>query len=104
MITDHNQTCDGRAKDDVGEARMDIENSEMAYLGYYNGESYGLTWKARSEIFGVERRSVATFVALLLWTHDTVVGSTAYVWLRSRAFYGNSLLRGFIVIRTKHGV
>ena len=27
------------------EARMDIEDSEMGYLGYHGSESYGLTWK-----------------------------------------------------------
>ena len=24
---------------------MDIEDSEMGYLGFHGGESYGLTWK-----------------------------------------------------------
>lgn len=33
------------AKTEMGEARMDIEDSEMGYLGYYDTESYGLTWK-----------------------------------------------------------
>ena len=45
IITDGGQTCDGRAKKDMGEARMDIEDSEMGYLGYHDSESYGLTWK-----------------------------------------------------------
>ena len=45
MITDEDETCDGRAKNDMGEARMDIEDSEMAYLGFHGSESYGLTWK-----------------------------------------------------------
>ncbi|CAN0437871.1 unnamed protein product [Scytosiphon promiscuus] len=26
---------------------MDIESSEMGYLGYWDSESYGLTWKVR---------------------------------------------------------
>ena len=38
-------TGDGCAKKDMGEARMDIEDSEMGYLGYHGTESYGLTWK-----------------------------------------------------------
>ena len=38
-------TSDGCAKKDMGEARMDIEDSEMGYLGYHDSESYGLTWK-----------------------------------------------------------
>ena len=45
MITDSSQSCEGRAKTDMGEARMDIVDSEMAYLGYPDSESYGLTWK-----------------------------------------------------------
>ena len=47
IILDETETCDGRAKSTMGEARMDIEDSEMAYLGYYDGETYGLTWKVR---------------------------------------------------------
>ena len=45
VITDDSQTCSGRAKKNMGEARMDIEDSEMGYLGYHGSESYGLTWK-----------------------------------------------------------
>lgn len=42
---DLNYTCLGKAKKNMGEARMDIVNSEIAYLGFYDSESYGLTWK-----------------------------------------------------------
>ena len=45
IITDDRQTCSGRAKKNMGEARMDIEDSEMGYLGYHGTETYGLTWK-----------------------------------------------------------
>ena len=45
IITDSSETCDGNAKSNMGEARMDIEDSEIAYLGFQDGESYGLTWK-----------------------------------------------------------
>jgi len=45
VITDDSQTCRGRAKKNMGEARMDIEGSEMGYLGYQGSEAYGLTWK-----------------------------------------------------------
>ena len=45
VITDDSQTCRGRAKRNMGEARMDIEGSEMGYLGYQGSEAYGLTWK-----------------------------------------------------------
>ena len=44
MILDDNETCDGRAKSDMGEARMDIEDSEMGYLGFHDGQRCGLTW------------------------------------------------------------
>ena len=30
VVTDDSQTCRGRAKKNMGEARMDIEDSEMA--------------------------------------------------------------------------
>ena len=33
----------------MGEARMDIEDSEMGYLGYQGSEAYGLTWKVGHE-------------------------------------------------------
>ena len=49
VITDNSQTCRGRAKKSMGEARMDIENSEMGYLGYQGSEAYGLTWKVGFE-------------------------------------------------------
>lgn len=45
VITDTSQECEGRAKKTMGEARMDIVNSEIGYLGYYASEAYGLTWK-----------------------------------------------------------
>ena len=45
FVTNSSETCEGMAKNTMGEARMDIEDSEMAYLGYLDGESYGLTWK-----------------------------------------------------------
>ena len=45
VITDSKQGCSGKAKNDMGEARMDIVDSEMAYLGFQDSESYGLTWK-----------------------------------------------------------
>lgn len=47
VVVDSSEDCTGAAKNTMGEARMDIVNSEMAYLGYYDSESYGLTWKVR---------------------------------------------------------
>eukprot|EP00752_Nemacystus_decipiens_P005724 g5181.t1 len=41
------ETCDGTAQNDMGECRMDIVDSTVAYLGYDDTESYGITWKVR---------------------------------------------------------
>ena len=60
VITDDSQTCRGRAKKDMGEARMDIEDSEMGYLGYHGSESYGLTWKVSLVIADLERQTKAS--------------------------------------------
>lgn len=47
VIVDPDETCEGLAKNNMGECRMDIVGSEMAYLGYKESESYGLTWKVK---------------------------------------------------------
>ncbi|CAM9510688.1 unnamed protein product, partial [Hapterophycus canaliculatus] len=47
IITDPDETCVGNAKNTRGECRMDIVRTEVAYLGYYGSEAYGLTWKVR---------------------------------------------------------
>eukprot|EP00752_Nemacystus_decipiens_P009556 g8536.t1 len=41
------ETCEGAAKNEMGECRMDMINSEMGYMGFFDSESYGLTWKVR---------------------------------------------------------
>eukprot|EP00903_Cladosiphon_okamuranus_P011526 g10853.t1 len=41
------EKCSGIAKKDMGECRMDIVNSVMGNMGYFDSESYGLTWKVR---------------------------------------------------------
>ncbi|CAM9948653.1 unnamed protein product [Ectocarpus sp. 12 AP-2014] len=46
-ILEEGQTCDGVAKKERGECRMDIIESIIAYLGYEATESYGLSWKVR---------------------------------------------------------
>ncbi|CBJ26769.1 Mannuronan C-5-epimerase [Ectocarpus siliculosus] len=46
-MTHPSDTCDGAADDDAGEARLDIINSDVGYLGYQAAESYGLTYKVR---------------------------------------------------------
>lgn len=47
VLLDAAETCEGVAKNEMGEARMDIENSEIAYLGYEASESWGISWKLR---------------------------------------------------------
>ncbi|CAM9504384.1 unnamed protein product, partial [Ascophyllum nodosum] len=39
--------CDGAAKNDMGECRMDIIDSVMGNMGFFDSESYGLSWKVR---------------------------------------------------------
>eukprot|EP00903_Cladosiphon_okamuranus_P009971 g9457.t1 len=41
------ETCDGTAQKDMGVCRMDIMDSTLAYLGFDDTESYGITWKVR---------------------------------------------------------
>ncbi|CAM9326086.1 unnamed protein product [Ectocarpus sp. 12 AP-2014] len=59
VIYDPNQTCNGTAKSEMGEARMDVIDSEIAFLGYYESESYGLTWKVRG--FCVDKSNLDVF-------------------------------------------
>lgn len=47
VVIDAEETCQGVAKNEMGEARMDIENCEIAYLGYEASESWGISWKLR---------------------------------------------------------
>ncbi|CBN80312.1 Mannuronan C-5-epimerase (Partial), partial [Ectocarpus siliculosus] len=47
VVLDTSETCVGSAKNDMGEARMDIENCEIAFLGYEEAESWGISWKLR---------------------------------------------------------
>lgn len=68
------ESCSGKAKNDMGEARMDIEDSEIAYLGYHKAESYGLSWKVggrggRGEGEGGERGGAVGGIER--WTLDT---------------------------------
>lgn len=47
VMLDPAEMCEGVAKRNMGEARMDIENSEISYLGYEAAESWGISWKLR---------------------------------------------------------
>lgn len=47
VVLDPTETCEGAAKNNMGESRMDVQNSEIAYLGYEESESWGLSWKLR---------------------------------------------------------
>lgn len=51
VLIDGQTDCEGAAKNEMGEARMDISKSEIAYIGYKDSESYGLTWKVRPCFF-----------------------------------------------------
>lgn len=47
IVTDTELVCNGQAKNTMGESRLDISNSEISYLGYYESESWGITMKVR---------------------------------------------------------
>ncbi len=47
VLLDSDETCEGVAKHNMGEARMDIENCEISHLGYEASESWGISWKLR---------------------------------------------------------
>ena len=47
VLVDPSETCTGVAKNNMGECRMDVENSKLSYLGYDGSESWGLSWKIR---------------------------------------------------------
>lgn len=47
VITDPLETCNGTAGTDMGEARLDIINTEVNHLGWYDSESYGIAYKVR---------------------------------------------------------
>ncbi|CAB1096849.1 MEP10 [Ectocarpus sp. CCAP 1310/34] len=40
-------SCSGRSNKERGECRMDIIDSTMGNMGWFDAESYGLTWKVR---------------------------------------------------------
>jgi len=42
-----NLTCEGSAKNEMGEGRLDVIRSEVSHLGYYASESWGLSYKVR---------------------------------------------------------
>ncbi|CAM9422628.1 unnamed protein product [Ascophyllum nodosum] len=47
VITNPSESCVGMAKNDRGEARLDILDSEINHLGWYDAESYGIVYKVR---------------------------------------------------------
>ena len=47
VLLDTDETCQGVAKNNMGESRMDIKDSEISYLGYNGSESWGISWKIR---------------------------------------------------------
>ncbi|CAN0409524.1 unnamed protein product, partial [Laminaria digitata] len=48
QVVNPSDSCgNGAAKNDMGECRMDMVDSELGYLGYFGTEAYGITWKVR---------------------------------------------------------
>lgn len=47
VLVDEAETCQGVAKNNKGESRMDIEGSEISHLGYKASEAWGISWKIR---------------------------------------------------------
>ncbi|CAN0408325.1 unnamed protein product, partial [Pylaiella littoralis] len=47
VVADLTETCQGYAKNEMGEARLDIEKCEISHLGYEASESWGISWKLR---------------------------------------------------------
>lgn len=58
------ETCDGTAQNEMGECRMDIMDSTLAYLGYDDTEAYGITWKVGGSLSVAAAAAAAVFVAL----------------------------------------
>lgn len=48
QVVNPSDSCgDGAAKNDMGECRMDMVDSELGYMGYFGTEAYGITWKVK---------------------------------------------------------
>lgn len=54
QVLNENDTCTGGyAREDMGECRMDLVDSELAHMGYEATESYGITWKVSTKNCGI---------------------------------------------------
>ena len=53
-----------------GNARMDIANSELSYLGSSDGESYGVSWRDNKIVSGKPRTCVTGTVTNSIFTHN----------------------------------
>ena len=53
-----------------GEARMDIANSELSYLGSSDGESYGVSWRDNEFVDGKPRTCATGTVTNSIFTHN----------------------------------
>lgn len=56
-------------QEDKGEARMDIIDSEIGYLGYHESESYGLVWKVSAVNRLIASSSTLTVRSTLTLVH-----------------------------------
>eukprot|EP00752_Nemacystus_decipiens_P017643 g15814.t1 len=80
-----NVTCDGQAKNDRGECRMDIINSEMGYMGWHDSESYGLTWKVRGFCKDLSNHDVFTTTNV----YGDIIGSDIHHMYYGHYSYGH---------------
>lgn len=64
VVLDPDSLCDGRAQNTKGEARLDIHDCTFAYLGYYNAESYGISYKVRGLCSNHENLDIMENVAV----------------------------------------
>ncbi|CAM9392193.1 unnamed protein product [Discosporangium mesarthrocarpum] len=84
----------GFAKNDMGECRLDILETEMGYMGWMDSESYGLTWKVRG--FCVDKSNPEVFANVNVYgdimdsdIHHMYYGMYSYgheggVWVRNK--------------------
>lgn len=63
-------------QDEMGEARMDVIDTEMGYLGYHESESYGLVWKVR--VFCFDTCTHRTFSRLFRDTCRVLLSDEAH--------------------------
>ncbi|CAM9999100.1 unnamed protein product, partial [Ectocarpus sp. 13 AM-2016] len=94
VLVDSAEECEGSAKNSMGEARMDVEGSDIAYLGMEASESWGLSWKLRG--ICVDKFNRDSYEGIGVYgnilnseTHHLFYGQYSYRHLN--AVYGNAV-------------